>query len=88
MSERWLVVSVRPDEEEMRILQSMGWAADASAAAAGAGAGAAGGGGGPGVGLSIEEIDEGGEVAAGHGAGGLTIEEPDEQDPIPEIDED
>ena len=79
---------VRPDEEEMRILQSMGWAADASAAAAGAGAGAAGGGGGPGMGLSIEEIDEGGEVAAGHGAGGLTIEEPDEQDPIPEIDED
>ena len=74
---------VRPDEEEMRILQSMGWAA-----AAGAGADAAAGGGGPGMGLSIEEIDEGGEVAAGHGAGGLTIEEPDEQDPIPEIDED
>ena len=78
---------VRPDEEEMRILQSMGWAADASAAAA-AGAGAAGGSGGPGMGLSIEEIDEGGEAAAGHGVGGLTIEEPDEQDPIPEIDED
>ena len=74
---------VRPDEEEMRILQSMGWAA-----AAGAGADAAAGGGGPGMGLSIEEIDEGGEVAAGHGVGGLTIEEPDEQDPIPEIDED
>ena len=74
---------VRPDEEEMRILQSMGWAA-----AAGAGADAAAGGDGPGMGLSIEEIDEGGEVAAGHGVGGLTIEEPDEQDPIPEIDED
>ena len=59
-----------------------GWAA-----AAGAGADAAAGGGGPGMGLSIEEIDEGGEVA-GHGVGGLTIEEPDEQDPIPEIDED
>lgn len=47
----------------MRILESMGWAADSDASAA-AGAEAAGGGGGPGM--------------------GLTIEEPDELDPIPE----
>jgi hypothetical protein len=58
-----VVSSVRPDEEEVRILESMGWAADSDASAA-AGAEAAGGGGGPGM--------------------GLTIEEPDELDPIPE----